>query len=576
MTREDATQCLILVHRRELAEQAARHCINAYPRKTVEIEMGNTYASGEADITVASIYSLISGDRMKKFDPSKFKLILVDEAHHIVASSFMQTLKHFGLLKESVRQSSPALIGVSATLSRFDGLRLSDAIDHIVYHKDFVGMMEEKWLSNVIFTTVKSKANLLKIKRTTSGDFQVSDLSRAVNTPENNDITIRSWVARAAGRKSTLVFCVDLDHVTDLTATFRNHGIDAKFVTGDTPKQIRVERLDAFRNGEYPVLLNCGVFTEGTDIPNIDCVLLARPTRSCNLLVQMIGRGMRLYPGKTNCHIIDMVATLSAGVVTTPTLFGLDPAAMVDEAKIDDMRSAKARKNLEERHEEQVAKDIVHSSGWPLQNGHGNVTFTDYDSVYDLIDDTSGEQHIRGISSLAWVGIGDNHYILSNQEGSYLTIECSEAGNEFFVIYTQKMFAGMKEASNTKSPFMRPRKIAKSSTFVDAVHAADTFASGKFPLTFINNGHAWRKRPATESQLVLLNKLRPMTDQLTADMITKGKANDMITKLKFGAKGWFSKFKAGRRREERAAEKSRQLDGMRQREQVQVGSLTDP
>ena len=537
--------------------------------------MGSTHASGVADITVASIYSLVSGDRMAKFDPSKFKLILVDEAHHIVASSFMQALKHFGLLKESVSQDSPVLLGVSATLSRFDGLRLSDAIDHIVYHKDYVDMMEEKWLSKVIFTTVKSKASLSKVKKATSGDFQLSDLSRAVNTPETNDVTIRAWMARAAGRKSTIVFCVDLSHVADLTAAFRKHGIDARFVTGDTPKQIRGERLDAFRQCKYPVLLNCGVFTEGTDIPNIDCVLLARPTRSRNLLVQMIGRGMRLHPGKIDCHIIDMVASLSAGVVTTPTLFGLDPAALVDQASIDDMKSAKERKDSEQRRQQQASEGVDEALVQAQGRDHRTLVFTDYDSVYDLIDDTSGERHIRGMSSLAWVAIGENRYMLSNQDGSYLFIESSEAGKVFSVVFTQKMSEAVREASNTKSPFMRPREIAKSHTLVDAVHAADTFAQGKFPYVFISHGQPWRNGPATESQLAFLNKMRPMTDQLTADVITKGKANDMITKVKFGAKGWFNKVKAGQRRTERAVERSRRFDEMRQREQVQVGSLAD-
>ena len=78
------------------------------------------------------------------------------------------------------------------------------------------------------------------------------------------------------------------------------------------------------------MLVNCGVFTEGTDIPNIDCVLLARPTKSRNLLVQMIGRGMRLHPGKINCHIIDMIGSIERGIVTVPTLMGLDPDEILD------------------------------------------------------------------------------------------------------------------------------------------------------------------------------------------------------------------------------------------------------
>ena len=129
----DATRTLILVHRRELVEQAAAHCVKAYPSKTVEIEMGKAHASGCADITVASVKSLVSGNRIDKFNPDFFKLVLVDEAHHIVAPSYLQVLSHFGLMKAEGYKT--ALVGVSATLSRFDGLKLGAAIDHIVYHK---------------------------------------------------------------------------------------------------------------------------------------------------------------------------------------------------------------------------------------------------------------------------------------------------------------------------------------------------------------------------------------------------------------------------------------------------------
>ena len=536
--------------------------------------MANTHASGVADITIASIWSIVSGDRMQKFDPTRFKLILVDEAHHIVTASFMGTLRHFGLLKDSAIRNPPALVGVSATLSRFDGLRLSDAIDHIVYHKDYIDMIGEKWLSNVIFTTVQSKADISRVKKAPTGDFQTGDLSKAVNTAETNEFTVRAWMSRAASRNSTLVFCVDLAHVSDLTAAFRKNGVDAKFITGDIPNQIRSERLDAFRNGEYPVLLNCGVFTEGTDIPNIDCVLLARPTKSRNLLVQMIGRGMRLHPGKENCHVIDMVASLEAGIVTTPTLFGLDPAEMVEEANVEEMKAQQERKELEVKREESVAESW--SPTLPMRQTPRNITFTDYDSVYDLIDDTSGERHIRGISQLSWVMVRQNRYVLSNQRGDYITIEDSDSNAAYSVVYMQKiperdLVPGT--GSKAKSPYMRPRQIAKAGTLSDAVHAADTFALQKFPWNFVHNGQPWRKAPATQGQLAFLNKLRPMTEQLTANIISKGKATDMISKVKFGAKGWFNKLEAEKKRDERAIEKVRQVQDLRQREQVKVGPV---
>ena len=127
-----ATQTLILVHRRELVEQAARHCQALYPEQSIEVEMGNIHASGNANITIASVLSLVAPDRLAKFRPEQFKLILVDEAHHIVASSYLKVLEHFDLSKRS--DNSPALVGVSATLSRFDGLSLEAALDEIVFH----------------------------------------------------------------------------------------------------------------------------------------------------------------------------------------------------------------------------------------------------------------------------------------------------------------------------------------------------------------------------------------------------------------------------------------------------------
>lgn len=143
---QNASQSLILVHRRELVEQAARHCSDAYPSKSIDIEMGNLHATGTADITIASVQSITSGDRMLKFDPKRFKLILVDEAHHIVAARYMDTLRYFGVLNRADISHTPALVGVSATLSRFDGLRLSDAIDHIVYHKYVLAHLANRYM----------------------------------------------------------------------------------------------------------------------------------------------------------------------------------------------------------------------------------------------------------------------------------------------------------------------------------------------------------------------------------------------------------------------------------------------
>ncbi|KAI1450149.1 P-loop containing nucleoside triphosphate hydrolase protein [Annulohypoxylon stygium] len=551
---EEASQTLILAHRRELVEQAARHCTNAYPHMTVEIEMGNMHASGTADITIASIQSINSGERIEKFEPDRFKLVLVDEAHHIVAPQYLRTLEHFGLDRKD--DDSPTLVGVSATFSRTDGLRLGAAIDEIVYHKDYVDMIGDKWLSDVVFTTVETKVDLSRVGSAANGDFQTRELSRVVNTKQVNEVTVRSWLAKAPGRKSTLVFCVDLAHVDGLTEAFRQFGIDARFVTSETPNVERSNLIDAFKRQEYPILVNCGVFTEGTDIPNIDCIIIARPTRSRNLLVQMIGRGMRLHPGKADCHIIDMVSSLATGIITTPTLFGLDPSELVEKASVKEMQRLKA------------SREIAESP--PARK----VTFTDYDSVLDLIADTSGERHIRSISQNAWVQVAPQKWILSGPSRTYIRLEkgsTPEDNNEYVAWEIRALPGG---SSKSKSPYAKPRKLLQASTLIDAVHGSDRYASEKYPHYLISRYQQWRDGTPTDSQLEFLNRVRGEGEKLGPTDITKGKAADMITKLRHGARGRFAAIDADRRRKERkyvmAQEKEK---AMQEREKVVVGRL---
>lgn len=562
------------MHRRELVEQAARHCTTRYPEKTIELEMGKIHASGLADITVASVQSINSRDRIDRYDPKNFKLILVDEAHHIVASTYLNILDHFGLQSESI-PAIPALVGVSATLSRFDGIALGKAIKHIVYHKDYIDMIGEKWLSNVIFTTVKSKADLSMVKKSATGDFLTPSLAKAVNTDETNIITVRAWMAKASSRKSTIVFCVDLAHLNSLTNIFRQHGIDARYVTGDTPKKIRDERLQAFKDLKYPVLLNCGVFTEGTDIPNIDCVLLARPTKSRNLLVQMIGRGMRLHQGKQNCLVIDMVATLEDGIMTTPTLFGLDPDELVENSDSEDLKRLAERRKEERRRAMQQSDTPVGSQTISAAMNR-KITFTDYESVDDLIGDTSGERHIRALSSHAWVQVGETRYVLmSGPSGSYLTLEKDnqEKDNQLWKV---KYIVKIPSGAVKRSPYLRPREIAKSESFEGAIRSADTFAVKIFNTVFVSSRGpmaAWRNKEATQAQIDFLNKGKPPNDDKRYKMtdISKGRAGDMITKIKFGARGAFNQISIKKRQQDR---NTKQMRDLRRREQVSVGPLT--
>jgi ATP-dependent helicase IRC3 len=267
-----------------------------------------------------------------------------------------------------------------------------------------------------------------------------------------------------------------------------------------------------------------------------------------------------------------MVASLETGIVTTPTLFGLDPQELVDEARVDDLRDRKDRKEEEKVRQRNALSAKTASAALPR-----NITFTDYDSVFDLIADTSEDMNIRAMSPHAWVCVGQDKYILANSSGSYLRIErysseetYDEKGDGYLVTEIVVL-----HRSVSKAPFMKPRQISKVPTFADALHAADTYAKAKYPVQFISRRQAWRKGPATEGQLAFLNKLREKDDQLTADTLTKGKAGDMITKLKHGARGRFANIEADRRRLGRLRLKVEQEQALKEREQVNVGPLTE-
>lgn len=287
---------------------------------------------------------------------------------------------------------------------------------------------------------------------------------------------------------------------------------------------------------------------------------------------------MRLYPGKVNCHVIDMVANLTIGIVTTSTLFGLDPSELVNNATVDDMQSIRELRKKEELHRQQEVSNILTSGSQLPANTPCQITFTDYESVFDLIQDTSSERHIRALSMNNWVEVSDDCFILYSPSGAYLRLERSssdETDSALYVVHETVPTRPTKGQSIAEgiAPFRVPRVVAQSEKFEDALHAADNYASKKYPLRVIRRNQPWRNVPATQSQLDFLNKLRLKDNLLTAETITKGRAGDMITKLKHGARGRFSRIETEKRRAERAKLMAAQDKMLREREQVGVGPL---
>lgn len=270
------TQALVLVNGVTLAQQAAERARHMFPHWCVEIEQGSKHvATGNADVTVAMVQTLRKPERLVKFDPRRFKCVIIDEAHHATSSSYLNILSHFhcdiqSTQKELLTEQSCTvpIIGFSATFARHDGVSLGQVFQEIVFHKDFLDMIDEQWyvfqtysarLCPIRFTLIRADMNLSDVASTAS-DYVVSSLAKVVNQPDITTLVVRSWLDLAwKDRKATLVFAVDIDHIRAVVSEFQARGIDARAIHSGMSQRERKQVLTAFHAGEFPVLVNCGL-----------------------------------------------------------------------------------------------------------------------------------------------------------------------------------------------------------------------------------------------------------------------------------------------------------------------------
>ncbi|KAI7866377.1 P-loop containing nucleoside triphosphate hydrolase protein [Spinellus fusiger] len=532
-----ATKTLILAHRTELLEQAMNQIKRFNPTLTVAIEQGKRKVDVEnTDIIIASVQTLgrQSTDRLSQYDPAKFKAIIIDEAHHASASTYVRIMDHLGASQES---SHICIWGCSATIRRHDGISLSQVFDKVTYHLDLLHMIKKGWLSSMKVTTVETYIDLTKVA-TQYDDFNIGDLSKAVNISARNLTIVQSWKKYAQeNRVATLLFAVDITHTVSICNLFREHGIEAEYITSKSSPIERHDILQRFRDGKFSVLVNCGILTEGTDIPRIDCVLMARPTRSSGLFQQMFGRGMRLAPGKKDCLVIDFVDNFERvgkdGLVSLPTLLGLDSKELIlDEDILNLETQGLARYKTNEKKKE----DITIPDGL---DSTVDIKVTEYDSLNELMEDHSGSPELRSASRFAWVAVGDSLCALSIlSEGTFFLRKNKEG--LWLGSFQHSVFDVDGSKVHTKPEIID----LSASTLVDAIHAADTWITKKVTkgrsqqaLYNLIRGAKFRNDPATSIQLKYLEKYKIVPK----NPLNKGQAMDLITRLKLGQKAIWKK-----------------------------------
>lgn len=288
---------LILSHREELVKQPAK-----YFDCSVGFEQGKYTQKGE-EVISASIQSIAR--RLDRYEPKDFDVIVVDEAHHAVANNYQKVLDYF---------QARLILGFTATPNRGDNVRLDNVFESIIFQRDLKWGIQHGYLTNLECLKVDIGYSLQNVA-TSMGDYKLNELDRAVNQDSMNYGIAEAYWNYAKGQ--TIIFAISVDHCNKIANLIPG----AVVVSGITKDRDNI--IEKFKKKEINVLINCMVFTEGTDIPNIETVIIARPTKSNALYTQMVGRGLRLYDGKDKCTLIDCVGA-NNDICTAPSLIGID------------------------------------------------------------------------------------------------------------------------------------------------------------------------------------------------------------------------------------------------------------
>src|SRR5262249_55145846 len=275
--------------------------------------------------------------RLQRLRPD-FATVVVDEAHHATAESYRRVLAH-------VEVSQPLVLGVTATAERADGAALGEVFDKVVYEAKLFDMIRRGYLAELRAIQVKLAADFDAL-HTRAGDFIESESEALLLAADAPHVVARAYRQHAMGRKA-LVFTPTVRTAHAMAKAFVEIGMTAEAVDGETPLEMRRELLGRFHRGETRVVANCGVLTEGYDEPTVDCIVTARPTQSRPLFVQMIGRGTRRYPGKSNCLVLDVVGLTSHhDLQTVARLFGVPPAGEIENSVLGAV-ATRRRKEVE-------------------------------------------------------------------------------------------------------------------------------------------------------------------------------------------------------------------------------------
>jgi superfamily II DNA or RNA helicase len=296
-------RAIVLAHREELIHQAAAK-VEAVTGIKPDIEMGDYRAVEDgftrSPVVVSSIQTQVAGKgewrRMHRFRNDHPWMVVVDECHHAVSSSYTKVIDHYMANPQS------RLLGVTATPDRLDNKALGKVFETVAFQYDVADGIRDGWLVPIRQRFVTCDHLDLSSARTSGGDFQLNDLEEALEKSLQEMVVP---MVRIVGDRRTLVFAATVHHAERIAEIINRPGMQtgrAEIVCGKTPEEQRARVFREFGEGKLQYLVNVAVATEGWDDPAMDgrgvqVIAMMRPTKSRALYCQMLGRGTRTLPG---------------------------------------------------------------------------------------------------------------------------------------------------------------------------------------------------------------------------------------------------------------------------------------
>lgn len=341
---------LVLAHRQELIDQA-RDKISRWTGLPIGIEKASQKARRSGGIAtrswllanqpvvVASIQSIGQAKRLASFPADEFGLVLVDEAHHAVAATWRRVLDHFADAK---------VLGVTATPDRTDDKALGQIFESVAHVYDLRQAIADGHLVPILQHEVQVHGLDYSKVRRTAGDLNQGDLEK-VMIEERTVQAVANPIFELSGDRPTLTFATSVEHARLIADQFNRRAAAAgnlwkraEWLSGESSRFDRADKLGAFARGGYQHLVGCALFTEGFDEPRVACVAIARPTSSRSLYTQMVGRGTRLCPeaGKRDVLVLDLVGNAGKhSLISAVDIFAGDMTPL-EQAEAAELKAA--------------------------------------------------------------------------------------------------------------------------------------------------------------------------------------------------------------------------------------------